>query len=179
MTRDRCQIDRDQGHWPLDRGNVPHIQSGRPDVLPVHDLASAVAFSGIPQAQNADARTTGKTQLPLGTHRTMPPATSGVRPIPPKTRIVIATGPAFGSLCKERPHACRPFREMRNMVGIGSGAQRELEDGPLRYACYVSLRWPAGRPKFALKSPGTAKTYAKHPIYGRVLILNRQGGGNG
>ncbi|MSU57882.1 MAG: DNA damage-inducible protein D [Pedosphaera sp.] len=33
------------------------------------------------------------------------------------------------------------FAEMRNMVGIGSGAQRELEDSALsRYACYLIIQ---------------------------------------
>jgi len=33
------------------------------------------------------------------------------------------------------------FAEMRNMVGIGSGAQRELEDWALsRYACYLVIQ---------------------------------------
>ena len=33
------------------------------------------------------------------------------------------------------------FAEMRNMVGIGSGAQRELEDWTLsRYACYLVIQ---------------------------------------
>jgi hypothetical protein len=33
------------------------------------------------------------------------------------------------------------FAEMRNMVGIGSGAQREVEDWALsRYACYLVIQ---------------------------------------
>jgi DNA-damage-inducible protein D len=44
------------------------------------------------------------------------------------------------------------FAEMRNMVGIGSGAQRELEDWELsRYACYLVIQnADPGKPLVAL-----------------------------
>ena len=43
--------------------------------------------------------------------------------------------------CAKSGHAVTDhFAEMRNMVGIGSGAQRELEDWALsRYACYLVI----------------------------------------
>jgi len=44
--------------------------------------------------------------------------------------------------CATSGHAVADhFAEMRNMVGIGSGAQRELEDWTLsRYACYLVIQ---------------------------------------
>jgi DNA-damage-inducible protein D len=44
--------------------------------------------------------------------------------------------------CARSGHAVADhFAEMRNMVGIGSGAQRELEDWALsRYACYLVIQ---------------------------------------
>jgi DNA-damage-inducible protein D len=44
--------------------------------------------------------------------------------------------------CANSGHAVADhFAEMRNMVGIGSGAQRELEDWALsRYACYLVIQ---------------------------------------
>ena len=44
--------------------------------------------------------------------------------------------------CAKSGHAVADhFAEMRNMVGIGSGAQRELEDWALsRYACYLVIQ---------------------------------------
>jgi DNA-damage-inducible protein D len=44
--------------------------------------------------------------------------------------------------CARSGHAVADhFAEMRNMVGIGSGAQRELEDWELsRYACYLVIQ---------------------------------------
>ena len=44
--------------------------------------------------------------------------------------------------CAKSGHAVAGhFAEMRNMVGIGSGAQREVEDWMLsRYACYLVVQ---------------------------------------
>ncbi len=55
--------------------------------------------------------------------------------------------------CAKSGHAVADhFAEMRNMVGIGSGAQRELEDWALsRYACYLVIQnADPGKPMVAL-----------------------------
>jgi DNA-damage-inducible protein D len=55
--------------------------------------------------------------------------------------------------CAQSGHAVADhFAEMRNMVGIGSGAQRELEDWKLsRYACYLVIQnADPGKPLVAL-----------------------------
>jgi DNA-damage-inducible protein D len=55
--------------------------------------------------------------------------------------------------CAKSGHAVADhFAEMRNMVGIGSGAQREVEDWALsRYACYLVIQnADPGKPLVAL-----------------------------
>jgi DNA-damage-inducible protein D len=55
--------------------------------------------------------------------------------------------------CAKSGHAVTDhFAEMRNMVGIGSGAQREVEDWALsRYACYLVIQnADPGKPLVAL-----------------------------
>ena len=55
--------------------------------------------------------------------------------------------------CAKSGHAVADhFAEMRNMVGIGSGAQREIEDWALsRYACYLVIQnADPGKPLVAL-----------------------------
>ena len=55
--------------------------------------------------------------------------------------------------CAKSGHAVADhFAEMRNMVGIGSGAQREVEDWSLsRYACYLVIQnADPGKPLVAL-----------------------------
>ena len=55
--------------------------------------------------------------------------------------------------CAKSGHAVNDhFAEMRNMVGIGSGAQREMEDWTLsRYACYLVIQnADPGKPLVAL-----------------------------
>ncbi len=67
-----------------------------------------------------------------------PGASVGIHQLPQLPAVIERAKEA----CAQSGHAVADhFAEMRNMVGLGSGARRELEDWALsRYACYLVIQ---------------------------------------